>query len=177
MNNCLTCGELTKNKKYCSRTCSGLAKIKDKITRQCQFCGINFEVYPSAIVRGGGKYCSSECSSLGSIKSTVNKKCKFCGVMFSVLPSTGRKYCSYECFRLSSTGIGGMDKDGYWRIYVDGNRVREHRHIMEEHLGRKLEPNEVIHHKDRDRVNNDISNLELMTKSEHAKLHRKESQC
>lgn len=50
----------------------------------------------------------------------------------------------------------------------------EHRYIMECHLGRKLSSNEVIHHKDNNRQNNCLDNLELMTRSEHAKLHSKD---
>ena len=44
---------------------------------------------------------------------------------------------------------------------------------MEEHLGRKLEKNEVIHHRDGNGLNNSLDNLWLMTRSEHQALHRK----
>jgi len=43
---------------------------------------------------------------------------------------------------------------------------------MEQHLGRRLETGEAVHHKDEDRANNDLSNLQLMTKGEHSRLHR-----
>lgn len=43
---------------------------------------------------------------------------------------------------------------------------------MEQYIGRKLLPNEVVHHIDKDKTNNDISNLLLLTQSEHSKLHR-----
>jgi hypothetical protein len=39
---------------------------------------------------------------------------------------------------------------------------------MEQHLGRYLEKYETVHHKDGDRLNNDISNLELWTKNHGA---------
>lgn len=54
---------------------------------------------------------------------------------------------------------------------VNGKRIDEHRLIMEQHLGRKLERNEVVHHIDGDKRNNDINNLELMTLSEHSRMH------
>lgn len=60
----------------------------------------------------------------------------------------------------------GSSYDGY---------VYEHRYVMEQHLGRKLSRNEIVHHKDRNRSNNDISNLELMSISEHGKRHAIES--
>ncbi len=39
--------------------------------------------------------------------------------------------------------------------------VMEHRLVMEEHLGRFLEPKEVVHHKDDQRAHNCLQNLEL----------------
>ena len=57
----------------------------------------------------------------------------------------------------------------------DGNTIDQHRLIMETHLGRKLLRKEVVHHKDGNKLNNDIQNLELMSLSEHARLHQKEN--
>lgn len=46
--------------------------------------------------------------------------------------------------------------------------VREHRLVMEAHIGRLLEPHEVVHHIDGDRGNNDICNLRLyQSNAEH----------
>lgn len=59
----------------------------------------------------------------------------------------------------------------YRAIKVDGKKVDEHRHIMEEHLGRTLGVDEVVHHKDGDKTNNDIENLEVISRSEHSRLH------
>lgn len=41
--------------------------------------------------------------------------------------------------------------------------VQEHRLVVEEHLGRFLLPSEVVHHKDGNHANNDISNLEVFS--------------
>jgi hypothetical protein len=57
----------------------------------------------------------------------------------------------------------------------DGRRMDEHRYIMEQRLGRKLEFNEVVHHNDNDSKNNDEdTNLELKSRSKHASDHMKE---
>lgn len=52
--------------------------------------------------------------------------------------------------------------------------VLMHRVVMENYLGRVLNDDEVIHHKDHNKKNNDLSNLELLNKVEHVKLHGKE---
>lgn len=43
---------------------------------------------------------------------------------------------------------------------------------MEQQIGRRLRPDECVHHIDEDRQNNDDGNLKLMTISEHTRLHR-----
>ena len=50
----------------------------------------------------------------------------------------------------------------------------EHRLIMEQHIGRYILPDEVVHHKNGVRDDNRLENLELMTFKEHAGLHMKE---
>lgn len=47
-----------------------------------------------------------------------------------------------------------------------------HRAIMEEHLGRKLKSGEVVHHINGDKRDNRLDNLQVMTLSEHSRIHR-----
>lgn len=53
----------------------------------------------------------------------------------------------------------------------DSGKLYEHTYIMCQHIGRKLTTNEVVHHIDRDRSNNKLENLLLLTKEEHGLLH------
>jgi len=46
--------------------------------------------------------------------------------------------------------------------------------VLEEKLGRPLEPNEIAHHIDRDKTNDSPDNLELETLSSHSKRHSAE---
>lgn len=68
------------------------------------------------------------------------------------------------------------DPQGYFIcivIYEDGSRktLLQHREIMKKILGRELTSNEVVHHKDGNKRNNDPSNLELMDREEHTAHH------
>lgn len=57
---------------------------------------------------------------------------------------------------------------------VNGIKRDEHRLVMEQYLGRKLKRTEVVHHKDGNKLNNAIENLELMSLSDHSRMHMKE---
>lgn len=47
------------------------------------------------------------------------------------------------------------------------------RYIMEQHTGRKLKSEEIVHHKNENKMDDRIGNLEIMTRSEHTHCHRK----
>ena len=63
------------------------------------------------------------------------------------------------------------NKRGYIEGIVNGRCVKQHRWKMEQKLGRKLRPDEVVHHRNGDRADNRLRNLQLMTDSEHKSHH------
>lgn len=68
----------------------------------------------------------------------------------------------------------GKEKRKYKQIVVNGKKIREHRWIMQNHLGRKLESSEHVHHIDGDCLNNNLSNLIVLSSSDHQKLEHHE---
>lgn len=121
----------------------------------------------------------------------INKICEICGKIFKVKPSQKDrlKCCSKECFgkrrslifigEKSANWKGGIEIHSHgWRwIYCPEHpnahkgKVAEHRLIMEKKIGRYLSSQEMVHHINGDKTDNREENLELMSRSEHSKIH------
>lgn len=59
------------------------------------------------------------------------------------------------------------------KIYMHQKRVSYAKWLMEKELGRKLDRLEVIYHIDGDPMNNELSNLKVITRAELAKINGK----
>lgn len=65
------------------------------------------------------------------------------------------------------------DSQGYLVDISDrSNKRYVHRKVMEEVLGRPLRSDEIVHHIDGNKKNNNPSNLQIVTRAEHIRIHK-----
>jgi len=122
------------------------------------------------------------------------KKCKVDWCKSVVL---ARGYCSRHYYywkrhgvpftqsgleQVAKYGKGCVNPDGYKMLSIDGKRVREHRMVMEQYLGRKLRLEEHIHHVNGNKLDNRIENLKIVNNVTHKQEHERkyetgEKQC
>jgi hypothetical protein len=72
--------------------------------------------------------------------------------------------------KISSTGYVDIlieKSDPYYSMVTGSGYIKEHRYVMANHLGRCLGRTEIVHHKDGNKKNNLLSNLEIATKYTH----------
>lgn len=83
-----------------------------------------------------------------------------------------RVLSSAEQSRRAQHQTGDALRDtGACKTYRKRGGRHEHRVYAEKMLGRKLQAGEIVHHQNGDKRDNQLENLEVMTQSEHARLH------
>lgn len=109
-----------------------------------------------------------------------SRECKNCKHLFVILASRKKIYCSRGCAnevihtgdaRRFSIGSRSVCPNGYIRVKTSGGWRYEHRIKIEKKLKRKLTFDEIVHHKNKNKKDNRLDNLAVISRSEHTKLH------
>lgn len=152
---------------------------------QCLQCGVQHYVEQKEINRGFGKFCSRKCSAIYRANNLTplppNVKCAHCKKDFHLSPSkmaaskSGLYFCCREHKDLSQC-IGGIKE--IMPSHYDVASENTYRRIafaskpkVCERCNFDKEPAIIVHHRDRNRDNNDISNLEVLCANCHAIEH------
>jgi hypothetical protein len=123
------------------------------------------------------KFCDKKCSTAFRYigKFSTLKECPFCKKIFNS-HSVSRKvknFCSSSCYGKYRFPASGNKKKSYKMICINGKYTPYHRWIMQNHIGRKLEKDEHVHHINGDHTDNRIENLQVLSSSNHMSLEIK----
>lgn len=99
-----------------------------------------------------------------AMRNVPNTNCKACRKKFK---SWRKEQVLCKQCRRESLSTGYLDKQ---YLYTKDARL-QHRVLVEQLLGRKLNRNEIVHHVDENPQNNSLDNLWVMSQSDHCKLH------
>jgi hypothetical protein len=166
--------------RFCSMECRTEAKTK---TIKCKNCGIEFTAYR----KNATKYCSINCA-MTARNLTEQNPSYHRDISGENNPMFGKGQYGEANGMFGRTrennpawkGGRKIRKDGYILVAApenhpyafDGLYILEHRLIMEKHIGRFLDPDEVVHHVDKNPQNNSIDNLILFnSQAEHIRAH------
>ena len=99
----------------------------------------------------------------------VSKRCRGCGVRFRAWPYRAKTQicCDLRCLRR----YRDKTSKGYRSVTTPYGQMFEHRWVMTQALGRRLRPDELVHHKNEKKRDNRRANLEITTHAKHSRLH------
>lgn len=188
---CQLCGKTFKvphwrdSAKFCSKECSYKSKIAAPNVK-CAICGKMFHRKPYHIKRCKGEFglcCSKKClAELKKITMSGENNHQF-GLKGKLNPCFKDEITTYQNNKLTEYLIYVGE---WYRKHNNSGRITYHRYLVElnhnqfnEDYFEKIEDwfylkdNYEVHHIDLNHTNNDINNLQILTKSEHISLHNK----
>ena len=152
---------------YCSRNCQALAS-REKIITTCVTCGNEFTHISSRANKA--KYCSRSCYHKGQKgKGSIEYTCQHCDKKFLGSPSHKRKFCSRACVNKSNKSVWNPS-------FITARKAMASREMIMKcnRCGYSDCPEILgVHHRDRNRKNNNLENLEVLCPNCHSLEHRK----
>lgn len=170
-----------------TQSCGCLKVEKSKIPRSsvvthCDWCGKEIRIKKYRYDKGGRHYCDMQCMA-------KHREILMSGERNHQYGLKGKRNASFTSDEIPRTNNKLMEQMVYvgdWHKYAINGRVKKHRYIMEknhhqfnpeffEEIGGwfYLRKGIEVHHKDSNHNNNELPNLQPMTKGEHVSLHNK----
>ncbi len=155
------------------------------IEKDCLHCQNKFSADPKEVKRGNAKFCSRSCSSKHAAaqrpKPEPNVECAWCQKKFyrnesgKTLSKSGLFFCTRAC-KDRAQALDGLEQ---LHLPHFGSGIHCYRDIAfrtKPKQGERCNYNAneaaiIVHHKDRNRDNNNISNLEVLCCNCHAIEH------
>ena len=136
-------------------------------------CGCETKLYPtkqlrspSYIKRYGIKRYAHGHNAVGRILSPELRE-KIAAPQRGVPRKSGPDHPQWTGFTILS--------NGYRTKWISKHTYRlEHRWIIEQKIGRILTRNEVVHHKNGNKLDNRLKNLEIMSRKAHSTMHQQQ---
>ena len=148
------------------------------VQRNCQFCQKSFDAPVKELNRGNGRFCSRTCGRHAKRPKPNNSICAYCNLPFYRSPShklvskSGLLFCC-RAHKDVSQRIGGIEaiQPGHYGSgeYADYRKLALESSKVCVRCG--YDKYVVVHHKDRNRSNNSIENLEVLCPNCHALEH------
>lgn len=157
-----------------------------KIQRLCNLCNKEYEAESRYLKRGQGVYCSRQCAGAAPkprIHNSILVECGLCNKQFSRQVSktkskSGINFCSRKCKDKAQSFSGGIvaiqpDHYGSNPDGVDYRSLAFQYFVLQcKECGWNEIPEVLeVNHIDCDRKNNNLSNLEILCPTCHAKFH------
>ena len=136
-------------------------------TKRCDVCGNALKLNNTRDIRRK-RFCSKAC--LGSW--IVSQ-----GLLTNDYSTETREKMRQSKLDLLKTGWKPLGWSKYGKTALSTGKYlfighdRAQRVVMERYLGRQLTSDEVVHHIDGNKENNQIGNLQILSKAEHAGMH------
>lgn len=150
--------------------------------KPCEYCGTPYKPRMDLVRKGMGRFCSIKCSNHSrrlsrDINAPVAIRAYEEGMTIHQVATSMKVPWRVVRDTIHQAGImrrcGQKLTNSYLTTYTpEGGRAYVHTAVATESLGRPLRKNEVVHHIDGDKLNNDPSNLMVMSRRQHGLQHR-----